>query len=353
VYTQFEGAVDAVKRPGKTWVVAFGRPTRIPFAVRDTSDHPRGTVTAAPTPEGIAAALSTLPAGLRTTTPDRSFPSLQNHPPRIEIGDNTSVPESVSERVPETGIELCVPRSTEALLSVAPLVHYLCAAVTVADRDQPVLRAPAVGLERALQPVPELSAAVSDLMERVFWLDCLVRNAGPHGVDLADIERVREAGLDPDLEALYRASPAERLDRYLELDFASAAEAFPRWQAAAVIEPTVQSVTVVSRLAYALAKVYLPENAALGDRGGFPSGRPASSSVARRPDSSTGAASVCGWPRGSWMRPTASSRSPDTTTEGRSPASRSRVRRRSSQRPGSPDGAGGRPERCRDLQTVV
>jgi len=74
----------------------------------------------------------------------------------------------VSERVPETGIELCVPRSTEALLSVAPLVHYLCAAVTVADRDQPVLRAPAVGLERALQPVPELSAAVLDLMERVF-----------------------------------------------------------------------------------------------------------------------------------------------------------------------------------------
>jgi hypothetical protein len=112
-----------------------------------------------------------------------------------------------------------------------------------------------------------------------------------HEVDLADIERVREAGLDPDLEALYRASPAERLDRYLELDFASAAEAFPRWQAAAVIEPTVQSVTVVSRLAYALTKVYLPENAALSDRGGFPSGRPASLSVARRPNSSTGAAS--------------------------------------------------------------
>jgi len=266
VYTQFEGAVDVFKRPGETWVVAFDQPTRISFAVRDTSDHPRGTVTAAPTPEGIAAALSTLPAGLRTTTPDRSFPSLQNHPPRIEIGDKTSVPESVSERVPETGIELCVPRSTEALLSVAPLVHYLCASVTVADRDQPVLRAPAIGLERALPPVPELSAAVSDLVERVFWLDCLVRNAGPHGVDLADIERVREAGLDPDLEALYRASPAERLDRYLGLDFASAAEAFPRWQAAAVVEPTVESVTAVPRLAYALAKIHLPANAAVSDR---------------------------------------------------------------------------------------
>jgi hypothetical protein len=266
VYAQFEGAVDVLERPDDTWILAFDGPTRLSVAVRDSSDHPRGVVTAAPTPEGVARAISTLAAGLRTATPDRSFPSLQLHPPRIELGERTDVPASVRERVPETDIELHVPGRIESLLAVAPLAHYLCATVTVADREQPVVRAPSVGLERTLPSVPDLSDAVSSLLERVFWLDCLVRNAGPHGIDLVNVERAREAGLDPDLDALYDASPAERLRRYLDLEFEAAADVFPRWQAAAVVEPTVESVVALPRLAFEFATVSLPDSGTVSDR---------------------------------------------------------------------------------------
>lgn len=265
LYARFEAAVSMTKRPDDTWLLDFPHPTPVSFAVRDTSDRPRGVVTAASTPEGVAEALSTLSAGLRTTTPDRSFPSLRHHPPRIELGDSTAVPGSVRERVPETGIELCVPGRIGALLSVAPLAHYLCASVTV-GHDRPVLRAPAVGLEHTLPPAPGLSTAASELLERVFWLDCLARNGGPHGVDLVDVEQAREAGLDPDLDALYDASPAERLRRYLELDFGAVADVFPRWQTAAVVEPAIENVTAVPRLAFELAKIYTPESGAVSDR---------------------------------------------------------------------------------------
>lgn len=265
LYAQFEEAVDIIRRSNETWVVALDQPSQMSFAVRDASDHPRGAVTAEPTPEGIARALSTLSAGLRTTTPDRSFPSLRVHPPRIKIGDSTTIPASVREQVPETHIELSVPASIGALLSVAPLAHYLCATVIVADCSQPVIRAPPVGVERRLPPPPELSTTVSDILERTFWLDCLVRNAGPHGVDLADVDQARDAGLELDLDTLYDASPAERLRRYFEVDFETAAGVFPRWQTAAVVEPTTESVRAVPRLAFALARVYLPAGSTVSD----------------------------------------------------------------------------------------
>ncbi|ERG87972.1 MAG: hypothetical protein J07HX5_00113, partial [halophilic archaeon J07HX5] len=265
VYAQFTEAVEMIKRPDETWVVSLAHPSQVSFAVRDTSDRPRGVVTAGSTPEEIARALSTLSAGLRTATPDRSFPSLRVHPPRIEIGDGTTIPASVRERIPKTSIELSVPASIEALLSVAPLAHYLCAEITVTDCSQPVLRAPPVGFERRLPPGPELSATVSEILERTFWLDCLVRNAGPHGVDLAAIDRARDAGFDAELDTLYAASPAERLQRYFEADFEPAAEVFPRWQTAAVVEPTVESIKSLPRLAFALARVYPSDGYAVSD----------------------------------------------------------------------------------------
>ncbi|MEZ3145451.1 hypothetical protein [Halobaculum sp. MBLA0143] len=277
LYLEFEAAAKVVDRPGGSWVVGFERPTRVQLAVRDTADHPRGAVTAAPTPTGVARALATLPAGLRTATPDRSFPSLQIHPPRIEIGEETVIPDDVAERVPDTGIEVVAPRRIDALLVVAPLVHYLCADLRVADRDTPVVRAPAADFEHrlgddntpaetgdglddtTLQP-RSVSAAVGSVLERVFWLDCLVRNGGPHGVDLAITERIRDAGVDLDTEALYEASPAARLAAYFETGYSAVAELFPRWQAGAVVPPTVESVPAMPRLAFGLTKVFVTDD---------------------------------------------------------------------------------------------
>jgi len=259
LYVGFEAAGKLVDRPGASWVVRFDQPTEVRLAVRDTADHPRGTVTAAPTPTGVARALATLPAGLRTTTPDRSFPSLQIHPPRIEIGTETRVPDAVADRTPETGIEVVTPRRIDALLAVAPIVHYLCADLRVADRETPSLRAPAVDFEHRLGDddfhVGSVSTAVGDVLERVFWLDCLVRNAGPHGVELDIVGRARRAGLSLDAGQLYDADPAERLAAYFEADYAAVSELFPRWQTGVVVPPTAESVPAMPRLAFGLAKV--------------------------------------------------------------------------------------------------
>ncbi len=111
LYLEFRAAAELVDRPGASWVVSFDQPTRVRLAVRDTADHPHGRVTAASTPAGVAWALTTLSAGLRTTSPGRSFPSLQIHPPRIEIGSETESPDA-AERVPDTGIEVVTPRGS-------------------------------------------------------------------------------------------------------------------------------------------------------------------------------------------------------------------------------------------------
>ena len=276
LYLEFEAAAELIDRPGVSWVVSFDQATRVRLAVRDTADHPRGTVTAAPTPTGVARALATLPAGLRTTTPDRSFPSLQIHPPRIELGAETRIPDAVADRVPDTGIKVVTPRRIGVLLAVAPLVHYLCADLRVTDCDTPTLRAPSVEFEHDLRgadstphtgdggeagdsQLQRISTAVGDAVERVFWLDCLVRNAGPHGVDSGLVDRVREAGLSLDTETLYDADPATRLAAYFEADYAAASELTPRWQTGAVVPPTVESVPAIPRLAFGLSKLFVAE----------------------------------------------------------------------------------------------
>jgi hypothetical protein len=278
LYLEFEAAAELVDRLKSPWVVSFDQPTEVRLAVRDTADHPRGSVTAESTPAGVARALTTLSAGLRTTTPDRSFPSLRIHPPRIKIGSETQIPKAVSKRVPETGIEVVTPRRIDSLLAVSPLVHYLCADLRVTDRDTPLLRAPAVGFKHQLggdssgrqtgrgtdnnnsSRFDSVSAAVGKVLERVFWLDCLVRNAGPHGVELSVVDRAREAGLSLDAEALYDADPAARLAAYFEADYTSVSELFPRWQVGAVVPPTVESVPAIPRLSFGLAKVFVTDN---------------------------------------------------------------------------------------------
>ena len=333
LYLEFEAAAELVDRPGASWVVSFDQPTQVRLAVRDTADHPRGSVTAAPTPAGVAQALTTLSAGLRTTSPDRSFPSLQIHPPRIEVGSETKIPDTVAERVPNTGIEVVTPRRVDSLLAVAPLVHYLCADLRVVDRETPLLRAPAVEFEyqlsgdssrqagRAAEGNPHLdsvSAAVGEVLERVFWLDCLVRNAGPHGVELGVVDRAREAGLSLDTETLYDADPAARLVAYFEADYASVSELFPRWQAGVVVPPTVESVSVIPRSAFGLAKVFVTadtDTPVLGEAVGDPTISPATPPATGPGDTRVGCRVVMENP-GSWEATPSALQQFERTTDG-------------------------------------
>ena len=153
-------------------VISFPEPTAVRLEFQSRTDSSGEPVTVPRTPAGVATALSTFPAGFRSTTADRSFSSMRERPPSVTFGETTSVPESVREAVPEQSVELQLPRSLSALLPAAPLAHYLGAEVSVADGVEPSIRA---GGERIdLGTGRRYERRVAALLRRTFWLDCLV-----------------------------------------------------------------------------------------------------------------------------------------------------------------------------------
>jgi hypothetical protein len=195
--------------PESSLAVSLDDHQTVTLGFRSQYRRPEATVTVPPTPKGLARAVSYLHAGFDTTGPDRSIPALRGHPPRIEYGE-TDIPETVRADAADTGIEIVVPEEFEAVLVGAPLAYYLQARLRVEPGATPILRADAVDLERELASFEE---DVGSLLRRVFYLDCCCRRVGPPLAGLPDPE---DLGLDP--ASLERASPAERLRAYLDIE---------------------------------------------------------------------------------------------------------------------------------------
>lgn len=218
------------------------------------------TITVPGTNDGLATALTHLSAALRTTGPERSHPSLRDHPPTVEISDETSIPDAVREATPETGIELQVPRSMDYLFVGAPLAYYLGAEVTVCDRTVPRLVAPAADFEYRFRELPTFQHGVTRLLRQVFFFDTLVRDVDADATE----QRSRLAtrfGLNP--EKIRQLSPADRLARYFWVSEPDLSNHLPEWHFSTYAAPETANARCLPYLLDALSLVYLPESSEL------------------------------------------------------------------------------------------
>ena len=217
----------------------------------------RAAVVVPPTPEGVAAAVTHAAAAHETLGPERSLRANRRRPPAVRVEDTLSVPEPVAAATPDTGIELRVPSSLRAAFVGAPLAFYLGADLTATDDSEPVLRAPAAGVDRQLGP---LTSDAPALLARTFWLDCLVREATT-GPGVAETDALGTLDLDP--ESLADASPPDRLATYLDAPLGRVLDQLPEWHLAMQVAPTVEHVSTLPHLLDQLAFVFPPETASL------------------------------------------------------------------------------------------
>ena len=216
---------------------------------RSYHERPAATITTTSDSEDALRALSYLGSALKTTSPERSYPTLRGHPPTVEVGESFAVPDALSK--PDTGVEVVVPPTHRAAVVAAPLAFYLGADLvpgtdprvvtddlafpldSSADSDYSTIDAPgdADGFERAVERV----------LKQTFFFDCLTRTEGYYEVDLHERAAV-EPHVDLDFSALYDATLAERLEAYLSVPFDTVAPHLPRWNVAAFVEPTAAGV---------------------------------------------------------------------------------------------------------------
>ena len=229
---------------------------------RSLADSPTGSITTPPTPDGLAAAITHLAAAHETVGPERSYPTLRDHPPLLEVDDDLDVPADVRADTPDTGVELLVPPEFESVFVSAPLAYYLGASVRTADCEPFTISLPSIGLEHT--PPTSLERAVERLLRKVFFLDCLVRNAGPYGTMLAESTILDALELSP--HDLYAATPAERLATYLEIPHAAIGHRLPDWHLATYVSPDPSTVDVLPFLLDRLSLIFSPQTSELEGR---------------------------------------------------------------------------------------
>jgi len=234
-YIEIDGQVDITSDIFEIRF-SFDDPTGIDIGFRSRHTQPVATVTTTTDPADMMAAISTFGSALKSTSPERSFPTLRGHPPEVELGSSLSIPEEVTR--PDTGVTIEVPPTYEALYPVAPLAHYLGAEVVPGQRPQICTDS---GIAYRFDYPATFERDVARTLKQVFLLDCVARTEGFYEVDLHERGAVDEH-LDCDWGTLYEQSIVERLETYLDVPYDVVADSVPEWRLTANVEPVSETV---------------------------------------------------------------------------------------------------------------
>lgn len=234
------------------------------IAVGARSHHrePIGTIRTSPDPEDLMTAVSALSSALKTTSPERSFPTLRGHPPDISIEprkDGVEIPSAITP--PDTDVRIEVPPSRRYIYPIASLAYYFGA--TVVPGSEP--RLIAGDDEFDLDEPHGFERSVERTLKKTFFLDCIVRTEGYYPVDLVEREALentlaRDDRLPRlDFESLYHAPLTERIATYQNVPWSAVVDHIPAWKVTTHLSPTGENAELLPFLVDDLAVIRLPE----------------------------------------------------------------------------------------------
>ena len=258
LYLKVAGGVDIEPRNGHVRL-SFPGADSVIVGARSFHERPAATVRTTTDPADVATALSHLGSALKTTSCERSFPTLRGHPPLVESGPRLEIPDAIE--APETDVIIEVPPSLEYLFPVASLAYYFGA--TVETGGGPVLRAD--GKTFPLDADGDFEGTVSRVLRQAFLLDCVTRTEGYYDVDLHE-RRLVERSVDLDFASLYDEPLGAQLRTYLEVPYEAVADAVPTWKLTADVIPEPDHVSALPFLANELAAIRCPGESALRSR---------------------------------------------------------------------------------------
>ncbi|WP_224332993.1 caspase family protein [Haloprofundus halobius] len=249
-------AAASIRYGERSTTFEFDGPTRVHVGARSFHEQPAGTVVTPDDPEAAMRAVSLLGSALKTTTPERSFPTLRGHPPLVERGETFDAPDHLQP--PETGVTLVLPPERSAVYASAPLAYYLGATVVPGAEAR---------LELAGRTFPfadggDVERGLGRTLRQVFFLDCLTRTEGYYPVDLHERHAV-EAAFDAEFAALYDLPLDEQLAEYLAIPYGDIEPHLPAWNLTTDVRPTAENVEMLPFVANDLSLVRCPDRLSL------------------------------------------------------------------------------------------
>ncbi|EMA36689.1 hypothetical protein [Halococcus hamelinensis] len=227
-----------LRATAETMRIEFGGSTAVVVGARSHHDQPAATVTTTSDPEDLMRAVSTFGSALKTTSPERSFPTLRGHPPLVELGEELDL---AGLEPPDSGVVIELPTDRRMIFVAAPLAYYLGARLV--PGDEPLLQAD-TGFEYDLDGPLGFERTVERTLKQVFFLDCLTRTEGLTPVRVHEREAL-EGDLELDFAGLYDDSLADQLEAYLAIPFETLEAHVPKWKLTTHVEPTASSVEML------------------------------------------------------------------------------------------------------------
>ena len=249
-YLHVESGVR-VESDTDTTRIEFDRETTVKVGARSFHESPGATVTTTDDPEDVMAAVSTFGSVLKTTTCERSWPTLRGHPPRVERGDKLAIPDGLD--TPDTGVTVEIPPEFDAIYPVTPLAYYFGAEVVPGETP----RMSVGGFERRFDEDDGFEKDVVRTLKQAFVLDCVTRTAGYYPIGLSDRDRI-EPLVDLDFENLYDAPLDEQLTAYFSIPYSALAEAMPKWHRVTHVRPDPENVEALPYLVNDLSIIRMP-----------------------------------------------------------------------------------------------
>ncbi|SDM77474.1 hypothetical protein SAMN04487949_2560 [Halogranum gelatinilyticum] len=252
LYVQVDGGLS-VETHADHMTLSFDADADVVVGARSHHKHPEATITTTADPRDQMQALSALSSSLKTTTCERSYPTLRGHPPTVELGDELEIPDELS--TPETGVRIEIPPTRRYLYPVVPLAYYLGAAIEPGPTPRIVTE---TGFEHSLDTPRGFEHEVERVLKQTFFFDCLTRTEGYYKVALHEREAVEDL-VDLDFTSLYDRSLAEQLEAYLDIPYAVVEDHVPEWKLTTHVAPDPENVELLPFLVNDLAVVRLPQ----------------------------------------------------------------------------------------------
>ncbi|GAB7013704.1 hypothetical protein [Halolamina salina] len=249
LYVRIEGSLT-VETNGMTTTV--GTDGDLFVAGRSRHNHPAGTITTTAESREMMRAVSAMSSSLKTTSVERSYPTLRGHPPEIELGDELDIPESMAPA--DAGVRVEVPPRLRFVYPVAPLAFYLGAEVVPGNVPRLVGED---GFSYRLDGPGGFEETVAQTLKQTLLFDCVARTEGFYEVELAERDEVDQR-VDLDWADLYGRALSEQLDAYLSVPYERIADCVPKWKTAGYVAPEAENAELLPYLIDDLATIKAP-----------------------------------------------------------------------------------------------
>jgi hypothetical protein len=223
--------------------ISFEAPQKVYVGVRSHHERPSTTISTTDDPKDLVRAISYFGSALKTTSCERSYPTLRGYPPSLSLNDELKVPKILEK--PETDVTIEVPPNYQSIFVIAPLAYYFGADVRLSETA--MITAEGDIIHNLEGTTREFEDEVERVLKQCFFLDCISRTEGYYEVRLYEREQI-ESKLGLEFDLLYDMSISEQIQSYLSIPYEKISGLLPTWKKTAHVEPKSRNIKFLSHL---------------------------------------------------------------------------------------------------------